>query len=155
MLYHPACEIYSLFGSPPIYHGELRHVLPDTASPSLQAAARASEIQQPQPGRADIHPVGPTCPPRTPASGWPWVCVSFGAGLQAMLTPREDWQLPSRTPGFAASHSCTSRALCAYFGALSSAAIQGELRRPSHGTPLEFSLQNFIFFLSSHSNFRF
>lgn len=66
MLYHPACEIYSLFGSPPIYHGELRHVLPDAARPSLQAAARASEIQQPQPGRADIHPVGPTCPPRTP-----------------------------------------------------------------------------------------
>lgn len=87
MLYRPAREIYSLFGSPPIYHGELRHVLPDAARPSLQAAARASEIQQPQPGRADIHPVGPTRPPRTPASGWPWVCVSFGAGLQAMLTP--------------------------------------------------------------------
>lgn len=114
-----------------------------------------AEIQQTQPGRADIYPIGPTCPPRTPTSGWPWVRVSFGAGLQAVLIPPRGLAASQQDPRVCCKPllhqqsppcplQCTE--LCSHTGR----AVQ---TISWHFTGIQPTKLHF--FLSSHSNFRF
>lgn len=114
-----------------------------------------AEIQQTQPGRADIYPVGPTCPPRTSTSGWPWMRVSFGAGLQAIPIPLRGLAASQHDPGVCCkpllhqqSPLCPLQCseLCSHTGR----AVQ---TISWHSTGIQPTKLHF--FLSSHSNFRF